>query len=33
MTKVSTPLTFLHIFKYTSSLDNTDKMTLGHNEK
>ena len=27
-TKVSTPLTFLQIFKYISSWDNTDKMTL-----
>ena len=26
--KVSTPLTFLQIFKYISSWDNTDKMTL-----
>ena len=25
---VSTPLTFLQIFKYISSWDNTDKMTL-----
>ena len=31
--KVSTPLTFLQIFKYISSWDNTDKMTLWHNEK
>ena len=28
ITKVSTPLTFLQIFKYISSWDNTDKMTL-----
>ena len=28
ITKVSTPLTFVQIFKYTSSWDNTDKMTL-----
>ena len=33
ITKVSTPLTFLQIFKYISSQDNTDKMTLWHNEK
>ena len=32
ITKVSTPLTFLQIFKYISSWDNTDKMTLWHNE-
>ena len=32
-TKVSTPLTFLQIFKYISSWDNTDKMTLWYNEK
>ena len=30
ITKVSTPLTFLQIFKYISSWDNTDKMTLWH---
>ena len=28
ITKVSTPLTFLQIFKYISSWDNTDEMTL-----
>ena len=28
ITKVSTPLTFLQIFKYISSWGNTDKMTL-----
>ena len=28
ITKVSTPLTFLQIFEYISSWDNTDKMTL-----
>ena len=28
ITKVSTPLTFLLIFTYISSWDNTDKMTL-----
>ena len=28
ITKVSTPLIFLQIFKYISSWDNTDKMTL-----
>ena len=28
ITKVSTPLTFLKIFKYISSWDNTDKITL-----
>ena len=33
ITKVSTLLTFLQIFKYISSWDNTDKMTLSHNEK
>ena len=33
ITKVSTSLIFLHIFKYTFSCDNTDKMTLWHNEK
>ena len=33
ITKVSTPLTFLQIFKYISSWNNTDKMTLWHNEK
>ena len=33
ITKVSTPLTFLLIFKYISSWDNTDKMKLWHNEK
>ena len=27
-TEVSTPLTFLQIFKYISSWDNTDKMSL-----
>ena len=33
ITKVNTPLIFLQIFKYISSWDNTDKMTLWHNEK
>ena len=33
ITKVSIPLTFLQIFKYISSWDNTVKMTLWHNEK
>ena len=33
ISKVSPPLTFLQIFKYISSWDNTDKMTLWHNEK
>ena len=28
ITKVNTPITFLQIFKYISSWDNTDKMTL-----
>ena len=28
ITKVSTPLIFLQIFKYISSWKNTDKMTL-----
>ena len=32
-TVYSTPLTFLQIFKYISSWDNNDKMTLWHNEK
>ena len=33
ITKVSPPLTFLQIFKYISSWDNTDNLTLWHNEK
>ena len=33
ITKVSTPLTFLQVFKYISSWDNTDKITIWHNEK
>ena len=33
ITKVITPLTFLQIFKYISSWDNTDKITLWYNEK
>ena len=33
ITKVNTTLTFLQIFKYISSWDNTDKMTRWHNEK
>ena len=32
ITKVSTPLIFLQIIKYISLWDNTDKMTLWHNE-
>ena len=33
ITKMSTPLTFLQKFKYISLWENTDKMTLWHNEK
>ena len=33
ITKVSTPLTFLQIFKFIASWENTDKMILWHNEK